>query len=368
MSTLFLHIGTSKTGTTSLQRFLYDNKELLLTKNFLFYSRIEEKDNYLNSIHLPYLFYFDESFRWLEHKNNIINEVDRQTFKENIIFKFTKEFKKYPNHNWIISSEHVFNMCFDKDSIEALQNFFLKYFDNIKIVIYLRDQLSYFLSSYSTQVDEKFLRQRKLSLKNLDISLQNPSTSKDLYYDKSLKNFIKYFGQDNILPIIYSSSLQKDNMLNKSFLSTLNINDFDKFHFSTNLNTRSSLKLIKLKLYFNSLIESDINFYNHKIPNIRHKINTFLSSLDNTNQKFLPSRSIYKIWSDEFFNSNKELGLNFFSKKRHLFSQNRIQSFIKNKKKSLNQYDYIEQFQDSLSDNEKNIISLYLEAIQKLNN
>ena len=32
---------------------------------------------------------------------------------------------------------------------------------------------------------------------------------------------------------------------------------------------------------------------------------------------------------------------------------------LKNKKKSLNQYDYIEQFQDSLSDNEKNIIDLF---------
>lgn len=40
-NTLILHIGTPKTGTTAIQKFLYDNQTLLKEKGF-FYPEIQK--------------------------------------------------------------------------------------------------------------------------------------------------------------------------------------------------------------------------------------------------------------------------------------------------------------------------------------
>ena len=52
MSTLFLHIGTSKTGSTSLQNYLSNNKDKLLNDNYYVYSN-EDSGNFSS---LAYIF------------------------------------------------------------------------------------------------------------------------------------------------------------------------------------------------------------------------------------------------------------------------------------------------------------------------
>ena len=52
MSTLYLHIGMPKTGSTSIQNFLNQNKSGLAKYNLYFYS----DDKYGNFTSLPYAF------------------------------------------------------------------------------------------------------------------------------------------------------------------------------------------------------------------------------------------------------------------------------------------------------------------------
>ena len=42
--TIYLHIGVSKTGTTSIQRFLYKNRELLKDKGILYPCPFDSKN------------------------------------------------------------------------------------------------------------------------------------------------------------------------------------------------------------------------------------------------------------------------------------------------------------------------------------
>ena len=80
MSTLFLHIGTSKTGSTSLQSFLNINKKNLLKNNYYFYSN----DSSGNFASLAYIFSEHESMSWIneiykldtEQKKNIYKNID----------------------------------------------------------------------------------------------------------------------------------------------------------------------------------------------------------------------------------------------------------------------------------------------------
>ena len=69
MSTLFLHIGTSKTGSTSLQNYLKNNKKNLLNNNYYFYSN-ETSGNFAS---LAYIFSEHESMSW-------INEINKPNY------------------------------------------------------------------------------------------------------------------------------------------------------------------------------------------------------------------------------------------------------------------------------------------------
>ena len=84
---LFLHIGTLKTGTTTIQEFLRKNKELLKKQDILIPSSISYNGNH----------------RWLTvlaYEKNIKDDFTREVFKnkselrKKLINKKLKEFKQ----------------------------------------------------------------------------------------------------------------------------------------------------------------------------------------------------------------------------------------------------------------------------------
>lgn len=357
MSTLYLHIGTSKTGTTSLQNFLAKNKETLLNEN-IFYHYIKGESS--SCISLPYLFINDDSFSWYENMHNVKTSEDRIELRKRIKNNLINEFNRFPNHNWVISSEHIFNMCFEKEPIKNLSVFLSKYFDNIKIIIFVRDQLDYFLSSYSTQINSKFLGIEKIYLSNLKKSLKNPSNCKDLYYDKSLKNFDYYFGTKNIIAKEYYPDLNKDNKLIKTFLNELDINLYDEYKFIETANTRSSIKKIKLKHYVNANIKHNFQF-NKNFGSLKIKVNDFINLLSkNSKTKFLPNSKIYKLWQDEFLESNINFKNKYSDKNQSFFKEYYSKLFLK---KYISNQKFENQFEDTIDIEEKTKLKILIDIL-----
>ena len=66
MKTLYLHIGTPKTGTTSLQHFCHDNQQKLAEKGY-FYPEFDfeyaNKGKYRNGLFLEAVYLDDEGKR-----------------------------------------------------------------------------------------------------------------------------------------------------------------------------------------------------------------------------------------------------------------------------------------------------------------
>ncbi|CEN56199.1 hypothetical protein [Candidatus Methylopumilus turicensis] len=143
MKTLYLHFGTHKTGSTSIQNFLYGCREELQkigfyypTEGSYFYSGESSQSLFAHSLIDARPKYISKNVSW--DKASCISDLKRDL-----------ENSKSPNT--IISSEH-FSSIKTQDSLVEIKDIFTNYFENIKIIIYLRRQDHFFESRYNQQV------------------------------------------------------------------------------------------------------------------------------------------------------------------------------------------------------------------------
>jgi hypothetical protein len=147
---LILHIGTEKTGTSSIQTFLDLNRNELTKNNIHFVSCAGNTNNrklpaaMLDDAHAMHDDFF--LLNCLDTKEKILD------FKESFFSDFEKEIEGLNSsvHTVIISSEHFHSRINNDHLISKLKTFLQKYFDRITIICYLREQSQVCESWYST--------------------------------------------------------------------------------------------------------------------------------------------------------------------------------------------------------------------------
>lgn len=159
MKRVYLHIGTMKTGSSSIQETLLHNKKFFID-NKIYYC--VNPMNYLNDqIDNTNNFNFDVMFinknvynlvtRFLEK-----NKMSFEEYKEGLPNCWDKEFKKAEVlgiENFIISSELLssnFENIKTKDTLNSIKEYLRIYFDEIIVIGYIRE----FSSWISSQVQQ----------------------------------------------------------------------------------------------------------------------------------------------------------------------------------------------------------------------
>lgn len=130
-----LHMGTPKTGSTSLQHFLRQNEKALLRQGVL-YPRVNEDAYNHNFLVLP----FKKKGVFEPRK---YSQVQRSTEQELRIFyqaltAIKKQIKKNQPQTLILSSEILFNAVQKTGKYESLVEFLSDVTDEIKPVFYIR--------------------------------------------------------------------------------------------------------------------------------------------------------------------------------------------------------------------------------------
>ena len=151
MKKLILHIGTEKTGTSTIQKFLGLNRAELLHQGFRVPISTRENNFGENQRWFPALFYpieFSDDF--------ITNEFgDNANLRRKRILNKLEEFKneivKTNAKNYIISSEHLSSRLKDVNSITTLKEVMLDLFDDIEILLYIRNPINHAISQISTE-------------------------------------------------------------------------------------------------------------------------------------------------------------------------------------------------------------------------
>lgn len=143
-----VHIGTEKTGTTSIQSFLYHNRCTLGEAGFHFLQCAGKTNNraipsYCLNNDRPDDFY----------RNLGITTVEaRIAYKRKFIGELEKELAELPANTKavLVSSEHFHSRIRTEKEMDNVHEFFSTYFSEIEIICYLRDQITTCSSHYST--------------------------------------------------------------------------------------------------------------------------------------------------------------------------------------------------------------------------
>ena len=165
---IYLHIGTAKTGTTSLQKYLYENRNNLKLDGFIYpepYSN-PNKGQYKNG----YTFLM-----------RLVNGEDINNILEEYI-------EKYPKHNIIISEEAFLDMyTIQPHVINQLLNIKKKY--NVHLIVYYRRIIEFMVAYWGQKTKEGF-KGRQTNIPNIEnnnflmakVSIEESLNNIDLYH------------------------------------------------------------------------------------------------------------------------------------------------------------------------------------------
>ena len=127
MKKLFLHIGTHKTGTTSLQNFFLKNKNKLHDCGF--YYPTEGSYFFKGEMSQSLLAH---SLKGVRPKYILSKEVYT---KESTVSEIQYDIKNNVSNNVLVSSEH-FSLFDNYQDVEAIKDTFSPFFAEIVVIVY----------------------------------------------------------------------------------------------------------------------------------------------------------------------------------------------------------------------------------------
>lgn len=208
MKTFYLHIGIAKTGTSSLQEFLFQNRDKLLAEKIL----------------------YPITGLWGDHSHHKIGFAVTGATTHGVVEsldyylnELNKEIKNSGCDSVIISSE-ILRIGYKRDNIKKLLNFINERFDKLIFVMYIRKQEKWLESMYRQRVKDPNIA-LKLSINKFIRKFKNhgdffhlykewekilPSNSEmriEIYEEKS--NNPNYSSINSFLNIIHATNLLK---------------------------------------------------------------------------------------------------------------------------------------------------------------
>lgn len=191
-----LHIGTDKTGSTSLQYTLATQRKTLLGQKVLYPITSAVYSKYLVR-HAGIRLAFSElkpEQSGIQRVLGLTDEKKINSYQQKFIDEFDQELADNPSIKRVILSDEDLFRSSDLIMIQGLKNFLEQRFEKIHVISYVRDALPYVLSDYSQQI--KMGKYRSLD-QHLDIFFQRGGLSKRLIlwqtvFGSDRVNFIPY--------------------------------------------------------------------------------------------------------------------------------------------------------------------------------
>lgn len=145
-----VHIGTEKTGTTTIQNFLYQNRRKLKSAGYYFM----QSPGKHNHQAIPAICLSDDKYDDFFRIKGIETLEERKAYKAQFTAEFEAELKGLgPSiHTVILSSEHFHSRIRTEGEMDNVHRFLSPYFDDIRIICYLREQAVTASSYYSTSL------------------------------------------------------------------------------------------------------------------------------------------------------------------------------------------------------------------------
>jgi len=198
-----VHIGSHKTGSTSIQKALTANLTILKEKGYdCFFKNQDGTPHIIGNIN-PWFTAFPDSIE----QGFVLNDKDR----------LAREMSRLSG-NTIISSES-FSWIFEKEELQAFRRELSRYFDEIKIIVYIRRQDAQIISHHQQGSKDMHLPGNDF-YGNEPAAIPSPQAHYRLYldYDRKISLWADVFGTDNInVRVFDKKSLYKGDAVHDFF-------------------------------------------------------------------------------------------------------------------------------------------------------
>lgn len=216
--TLYLHIGSHRTATTSTQQFMHRNFDRLLEEGVFYPFRVPRHLKFINE-----LMSGEKSPREAAKTlNNRANDWSKKLKKE--------------IHTIVLSDEDI---CVREDlkKLSALREFF-----DVKIIFSLRRQ-DLWLESWFFQ-NIKWQWNPKLSHCTFDEFLNQKASFHWIHYDAYLRNLERGFGKENIQLLLFERE-QMANGAIAEFAAKIGLENIDHFGEPPHMNSSMSAEMVE---------------------------------------------------------------------------------------------------------------------------
>jgi hypothetical protein len=266
MTTIHFHIGMPKTGTTCLQKALFNNRDQFLENGYLYpisgikHHAKEIVNRYCHNT-------LAHCLMGLEDKDN--------TLSMSIWEELKTEIDSINPKNVIISAEAFtsFEIFYQPETLAKIKDLLKKY--KVKIVIYLRKQDEFLESSYCYMV--------KLGACSVGIKELFNEYHYIFNYYQILENWANIFGYENIIVRRFAKFNTKNHIF-ADFLGVINQLDNKSDYqvdYSAKINVSPSGKMIKMLLLINNWHEKILAKFIKLDDNYWSNYQDFLSFLSN---------------------------------------------------------------------------------------
>ena len=307
MKTLYFHIGTPKTGTTSIQFYCAQNNKALKKKGYVYPK-------------LPFQFTGSgrsRNGRFLAgYKGKIDGKraIDQLREGQELLLEL---FKKYDK---VVLSEETFWTRLNEgreDKLTQLSDFCKEHEIRLKIIVYLRRQDQY-LESWWRQKIKNGVRQEEWRT-FLDAGEKGPVLD---YYPK-LKYIRGVVGKKNLIVRRFERSAFKNGDLIEDFLNVIGIKKMPQSAQAPDVKNQSlSCDYTELKRVLNQLCEDEKAFLSDESEFYKYTIHECSSRWrGESGEHFMSTEDSRKIL-DRYRESNARVAKEFFGDKDELFEEN----------------------------------------------
>ncbi len=317
--TAYVHIGTEKTGSTSIQFFLYSNRRLLQRQNMIYPISI---GNYSSQWNFTFLAYNNLRNDFYCLSKGIFKKDDFLHHKKDIFLKFKDELLKSKCEKVVISSEHLSSRIQDLSEIKRIRKIlYLLGFKKIKIIVYIREQTSDMISSFST------------TLKSGAIGNIQANSKKYFkgYHKLLLLKWQQIFGKENLIVRLFDKSEFYQGDLLKDFVHSIGLKWDNEFVIPPKQNESLDLIGVELLKRINQYLPWRIdNKINHLRGDLTKFITKYFQNSNNYHLKFQPPKEIIQSYIDSFEESNEWVRKEFFPYKERLFPKQDLANYKEN--------------------------------------
>ena len=210
-----VHIGTMKTGSSSIQETLGFSREILLGHGVYYPDIIPH--NHLQTF--PPIF-IDEPETYIPFRRKGIQSREEALKKcGELKKKWLREFERCNKDTFIISAENLSLPVFDRNAVSRMKEFLEDYFEEIVIVVYVRHYET-LISSQVQQIVKNGFNKTDIQ-KTTRFFLNNPKSG--LLYSNNIGKWVDAFSESRVIVRPFDPGVFRNGSLVDDFLFSLGI-------------------------------------------------------------------------------------------------------------------------------------------------